>query len=248
MNGIESCRSINYTYVHCREIAETFLDSHGWLTLPNIPVINIEIVSQRARIPINIIDDLQLFGLYGIGFKNLKENRIEIFIDANHYTMSNKSAQFTIAEEVGHSIIHSSIFEGINSIEDRMKYENSLNEETHQIFERAAKRVGSELLLPCKIFNPFVLDWCKKHIANLQKISPNDEKELSEYIAEKLSPEFDLSNFIINKALNRWNPKRLIDELIFELNIELIKNAPDTRVQISEEVKIKAKRRQQKGL
>ena len=106
--------------------------------------------------------------MIGTVFKKLPEGRLEILVDARHYEHDLLSAPFTIAEELGHILIHAEFFEDIKSAEDRIAFEDTLNEQTRRLFEMQAKKVASALLLPSSLYDPFVMGWCRENIEMIQ--------------------------------------------------------------------------------
>jgi hypothetical protein len=192
-----------------------------------IPV-NVEMLAVRSGHPVHLIDRLrEKYDLKGTVFKVVPEGRLEILVDARHYEQDTLSSPFTIAEELGHILVHTEFFEGVNSPEDRIAFENEMNEQTHRLFEMQAKKVASALLLPSGLFDPLVHEWCKENIGAIRKDNPIDENDLGEFIARNLSPRIGLSIPIVKRAMNRKTPTTLIEKLIGDFEIKLLRNLPN---------------------
>ncbi len=220
----------NYTHLKCQEVAEGFLTEHGFIQKKRLPV-EVEILAQRAGIRVHVIPGIYArYGVKGIAYKKLDEKRFEILVDDRHYEYEEQSAPFTIAEELGHILIHAELFDSINSVGERIKFEAELDEQTRQHFEMQAKRIGSYLLLPSNLFNPFVLTWCEENIEKIKKDNPANEDDLAYFISSRLQLRINLSRMIIERALlKRWTPTRLIDEIITKFEIPLLDRIPDNR-------------------
>ena len=66
-----------------------------------------------------------------------------------------------------------------------------------------AFRMASQLLLPSQIFDPFVIDWVKNHLEEIQKnefFTPND---LADFLAEKMYRALKLSRDVVRTSLKR---------------------------------------------
>ena len=215
-----------YNDPECKKVADGLLNRHGYLKRGRLPV-NVEMLAERSGHPVRAFDGLRVaFDLMGTVYKKLPEGRLEILVDARHYEYDVLSAPFTIAEELGHILIHAEFFEGINSAEDRIAFEDTMNEQTHRLFEMQAKKVASALLLPASLYDPFVLEWCRENIDMIRKDNPMDEQDLSRFIAFNLHKKLSLSVPIIQRAMHRRTPSPLIHEVINQFDIKLLKNLP----------------------
>jgi IrrE N-terminal-like domain len=83
-----------------------------------------------------------------------------VFVDADLIDNVNeeKKYRFTLAEELAHLLIHTSIFAGCKTIEDRLAIEDVLKEGQRVRLEHNAKALGSAILMPEKSIREFVDD------------------------------------------------------------------------------------------
>jgi hypothetical protein len=211
-----------------KDIAEKFLKAHGYLiektnNFLDLPV-KVEILAAKSGHNIELIPDLQKeFGIKGMAYNNTSKKQFEIFIDSNHYFIETDSCPFTIAEELAHIILHSKIFDQIESIEDRIALETNSTESNHQVIEKQAKSVASELLLPTCLFLPYMDDWFIKNLSQIVDDRPMHENDLLDFIARKIWPDLGLSQYIIKRALIRnFNYTKIISDLVVKHKIKYL--------------------------
>jgi len=136
------------SYTEIRRLADRFREKY-W-SKKNMPL-DIELIAERdLEISIDVRRDLN--ALFDIrGFLNLKENII--FIDEYFFEKNEEFSRFTIAHEIGHKELHSSIYERakITTIEEYHKFSSSLSEEEYQRFEDQANIFAGCLLVPTEI-------------------------------------------------------------------------------------------------
>ena len=208
-----------------KEIAEKFLKQNNFFR--NIVPVNVEILAFNTEHPVETFQELRNeFDCKGTAWFNKEKDRFEIYIDSYHYQYQIKSSQFTIAEELAHIIIHADIFKQIESPEDRLSLDKNTSESTHQVIEKQAKQLASELLLPTAIFYPYATDWIKINLKNILAERPANERDLLNYINKRIGDKLDLSEFIINRALTRRFDEPLIPKLVQELGIKYLEDAP----------------------
>jgi Zn-dependent peptidase ImmA (M78 family) len=207
--------------LEARTIAEDFFKRVGWIPRSSgLPVTAIEIVALRAGYPVSTIAGLKAnCDSYGTGFFNLQKNRYEILIDENSYENWQISAQFTIAEELGHLLAHWDYIKDFHTLAQRIAFETELDQNTFQIFEKQAKNVGSALLLPSQHFDPYIFNWAAQ--ADLAKQYFPDAADLALHISQELSPKLDVSQQVVERALKRAAPTKLVDEIVTKLNLKL---------------------------
>jgi hypothetical protein len=203
-----------------KAIADELLDKYGYLRRNRIPV-DVELLAAKLGVFVEPMEGLRSrFDMYGTLYQRLAAGKFSIVVDARHYESHPIKAPFTIAEELSHLLVHKDLFAEVRTIEDRIEFEESLDESTRRIFEAQAKKVANALLLPSSIFDPRVLEWCRTNAAEIKSDNPANENDLAEFISRKLEPVFGLSQFVIQRALTRRAPTPIIQEIRKELGIK----------------------------
>jgi Zn-dependent peptidase ImmA (M78 family) len=196
--------------VQCRVVADAFLVKTGAMKRGKLPV-DVETAAQRYGIRVHVISGIsQKHGTKAVAFKKMPEDRFEILVDQYHYENNELSAAFSIAEVIGHILIHSDIFGTIRTPEERVTFEQELSGEDFQRLEMQAKRVASNLLLPSELLDPYVLNWAQEHIQQILSDRPANEKDLADFMASKLGPKLEVSKQIVQRGLERWTPEPLV--------------------------------------
>jgi len=213
-----------------RKIAEAFLKRNGYLqegaNFMRLPI-NVEILAHRVGHPVEVFDDLQSkFDCKGTAYNNKERKRLEIYIDSDHYMNQANSAPFTIAEELAHIMIHSSIFTQIETPEDRAQLETNTRESTRRVIEKQAKCVASELLLPSILFHQYLTAWMQKNLKSILDDRPNDEDDLATFMARKIAAEIGLSEMIVKRAILRKLDTNILGDLTARFGIKYIKDVP----------------------
>lgn len=212
-----------------KEIAENFLKKNNFWG-KRLPT-NIEILALKTNHPVVPLSDLRnRFDCKGTAWFNKKEDRLEIYIDFDHYQNQNKSSQFTIAEELAHIIVHAQIFEQVENLDDRLALDHNTTESTHRVIEKQAKHIASELLLPTDLFNPFVDEWLGYNLKDILSERPANESDLISIISRRLGDKLELSHYIIERALTRQFDKILISELAKKHKIKYLEDIPPKKI------------------
>lgn len=164
-------------------------------------------------IPIEEIAEVKL-GLFILPVKNL-ETKCEIdgsisrdfktiLIDEKVYLHQDDRARFTLAHEVGHYVLHKSLFEknhSIITIEDFVDFQNSLSYKDWQRIEIQAYRFAEEILFPKAVFREVVEQEIKR-LGGLNKLTVTDLSTLG----EKIKKAFHVSNGASYSKLRREFP------------------------------------------
>jgi len=81
-----------------------------------------------------------------------------IFIDADlmNEARLEKKYRFTLAEELGHFLIHRHLFANCRTVEGRLRIEEMLDERTRAYMESNAKALASAILMPKVTVEPLV--------------------------------------------------------------------------------------------
>lgn len=194
-----------------REKAENFIKQYG-LWDAKLPT-NVEILSHKAGYPINYFSGLRSrYDTKGMTWYDTKNNRLEIFIDNDHYNNDIESCPFTIAEELSHIILHSQIFSKVKNPDERLQIDLNISESTFYYIEREAKRLASELLLPSNKFYDYIENWITDNLKEIKAERPANQDDMLNIISRLVKPHIGLSEFIIKRAMLRdINPNFIID-------------------------------------
>jgi hypothetical protein len=208
-----------------KEIAEGFLKANGFWG-KNLPM-QIEILALKTNHPVEFIPELRTrFDCKGTAWFNKTRNRLEIYIDSDHYQSEYNSCQFTIAEELAHIMLHASIFNQVETPTDRLELDTNTKESTHIIIEKQAKQVASELLLPTDMFYPYICDWVKHNLDAIKKDRPANEADFIRFVSEKVGDKLGLNDIVIRRALLRQFDEMIIPKLIKEHGIKYLEDIP----------------------
>jgi Zn-dependent peptidase ImmA (M78 family) len=111
-----------------------------------------------------------------------------VFVDAELMDNVNeaKKYRFTLAEELAHLLIHTSIFAGCESVEARMAIEDRLSDEQKDRLENNAKALASMILMPEQAVRAFIE-------GVLPKFTDEQGHVLVDQLASAISREFDVN-------------------------------------------------------
>lgn len=181
------------SYKTIGQIADKFLEKHhSQISLP-IPIE--EIAEQNLKL--KIIPIAKLKGNYDIdGF--LTSNLNAIFLDLDIYLKYENRTRFTIAHEIGHLVLHGSLFRkfNINSIEKLNTFSNKLTDDEYSWIEYQAYSFASQVLVPTRQ----LLDEIKK---KLGRVPINEMPEVFFPIAQDLLQIFQVSGEVFLRRLQK---------------------------------------------
>lgn len=187
------------SYEDIRKRADAFLHQHH--PERNIPVPIEDIV--EFKLGINIVP---LPGLHQVlevdGFTS--SDMETIFVDEFIYKSRPGRYRFTLAHEVGHVVIHRSIYRtaNIRSIKEWKEFINSIPDQTHRWLEYQAYSFGGLVLVPSEHLQRLT----DKYVKRIRKegISLEEKKDPGwEWIADWLAKDFDVSTQVIERRLEK---------------------------------------------
>lgn len=119
----------------------------------SIPINIDRIVYQHEMIddivPIELLEDR--FNV-AAGLYCKPDGKIDIIIDQETFDYQGVRANFSIAHEFGHIVLHAQIWSNCQTIEDSLALHRRINNKYHYRFiERAANRFASAILMPISI-------------------------------------------------------------------------------------------------
>jgi predicted transcriptional regulator len=111
-----------------------------------------------------------------------------VFVDADLIDNVNeeKKYRFTLAEELAHLLIHTSLFANCKTIEDRFAIEDALKDVQRDRLENNAKALGSAILMPEKSVREFVE-------SVLPKFTDEHGHVLVDELASAISQQYDVN-------------------------------------------------------
>jgi Zn-dependent peptidase ImmA (M78 family) len=111
-----------------------------------------------------------------------------VFVDADLMddVRQAKKYRFTLAEELAHLLIHTGVFAGCKTIEQRMAIEESLNDVRRERMEHNAKALAGMLLMPEPSVRQFVETELPKHTDEHGHVLVDD-------VANAISHAFDVN-------------------------------------------------------
>lgn len=209
-------------FTEYREIAHAFLKIVGIDKSSPFPL-ELDLLIDKAGYRIEAITHLKKdFGVKGCVIKR-KGGTFIIGIDSDHYMNEEKYYPFTLAEEVGHILAHGYLYDEVNSLEDAVDLLCHIDDDDYRIMEQQARNVGSNILLPSFLFDPFVIDFCQKNKADLLKERFYDKWELSDYLADRISRRINISKQPIFFSISKRFPgPLLIDRIIDEIGNDVL--------------------------
>jgi Zn-dependent peptidase ImmA (M78 family) len=209
-------------YAEYREIAHAFLKNVGIDKNNRFPL-DLDILIDKAGYRIEAITNLKKdFGVKGCVIKR-KGGTFIIGIDSHHYMNEDKYYPFTLAEELGHILAHGYLYEEINSLEDAIALLCHVSDSDYRMMEQQARNVGSNILLPSFLFDPFVLDYYHQHVAEIKKERFYDKWDFADYLAERISKNINISKQpIFYSILKRYPEPLLIDRIVDEIGNDVL--------------------------
>ncbi len=182
------------TYKQIIKIAEGFLKEHY--------------SSLRIPIPIEEIIELEL-GIKITAYNGLKKNFdidgflsgdcSEIVIDNGVFIKFKERARFTLAHELGHSVLHRELYEHLNfkTPEDVVNFQDAISEENYGWYEYQANVFAAGLLVPSEILK-IEYDLAVKEIKKINK----EEEFIVPYL-ESLLNKFEVSSYVLIQRLRK---------------------------------------------
>jgi len=172
-----------YTIAELEEFAEIFIAKFN--KPPDTIPVEIDLIIERD-LGISIIDFSMLKEKYGLeAFLALGKKTIyvdAVLMDSEAYI---NRYRFTMAEEIGHRILHKDLFKNIRNVEEYFEVLDKVKQFELSRMDKDAKYLASAVLMPTGIFIKLATDYATEL---------NGEAQLLRYnIVEKLSKVFVVS-------------------------------------------------------
>lgn len=189
------------TYANIRSLSENFLrEYHPKLSIPT-PIE--EIAELQLNIKLNTVINLkQKFDIDGFIHSNFKEITIDDYV----FNTYEERTRFTIAHEIGHSILHKNIYNKFNikTKEEYRKFQNSIPNEDQKWLEIQAHIFAGCVLVPTTVLK----DQVKDYLNNSGSIQVDYSIPFLQHLPEK----FKVSPAVI---LRRLQKEKLVTENLY---------------------------------
>src|SRR4030042_1754384 len=97
-----------------------------------------------------------------------------------------------------------------------------LSDPEYRMMEQQARNVGSNILLPPFLFDPYVLDFCRQHEMEIKKERFYDKWDVADYLADSISKNINISKQpVFYSILKRYPEPLLIDRIIETIGTDI---------------------------
>lgn len=189
-----------YTHQELETMAEVFLEAFH--KPQDSPLVEIDMIVE-ADLDIRILpySNLETFhGLHGYLALSLKA----IYIDQNimDSDLFERRFRFTVAEEVGHYMLHRDLFAGVKTPDDYLNAVDRISSKEYAKMDIDAKYLGGAILMPSEIFRKESLDY-----------ATNATKVIEDELFKRLSNKFNVSTHAVSR---RFKVLGLKDQIEFD--------------------------------
>lgn len=192
--------------------AQDFLSQY-WS--PREQWVDIETIIERDLDVLIDYSACDCFGTIGTIGRRQSDNRLVIIVSEEIANRNPNRYRFTLAQEVGHLLLHKGILESIATLEDALDFHNSLTRKQYEQLEYDANWCAGSILMPQHQFRDAVFDayelWFGKIGTHIGKMSPDF---LVKRVIDELAKRYRVSSQAARIRLQRY-PIRLYDD-IFE--------------------------------
>ncbi len=189
------------TYRDVGKYAEDFLTKyHPALELP----IPIEWIIE-FNLGLNIVPIPYLYKTFKqSGF--LSANRKIIFIDEYQYDNFVEKYRFTLAHEIGHFVMHESMYEGLSfdSVQEYIKFMHLLPQSELYWYETQSDWFAEQLLVPTTQLEKSCIDLLESNRSQFSEIQ-SLSYEFWSYASNELSDYFEVNPIVIDIRIQREN-------------------------------------------
>jgi hypothetical protein len=134
-----------YTALEIERIAAATLRARAAGGVVTIPV-DVEALIEAGGAVIETVRGLAGHGVLASTWTHPDEQRVTVVIDEELFDRRATRARFTLAEELGHLVLHGEIIKGITTVEDAVALHQHPSYYCH--LDRNAKRFAAALLMP----------------------------------------------------------------------------------------------------
>ena len=193
------------------KIAHEFL-SRYWS--PSEQWVDIETIIERDLDVLIDYSACDCFGAIGTIGRRQSDNRLVVVVSEEIADRNPNRYRFTLAQEVGHLLLHESILEAITTPEEALDFHNSLTSEQYERLEYDANWCAGAILMPQRQFKDAVSDAYELWFG---KMKSQSDKILLDFLAKRvvddLAKKYRVSSQAARIRLQRY-PIRLYDDIL----------------------------------
>ena len=202
------------------KMANQFMARHHFPRGNELPQ-DIENLIDRVGCDIGTVKNLFInFGVKGSILKR-KTCGFAVVIDDDHYEKEEFYYRFTLAEELAHVVLHSTIFINSVNLEAHSKLIMALDDEEYHSMESQARVMASHFLFPHPLFKNFMFDWVNTHLTEIKAHDCFDKNELANFIAVSTCRQLLVSRQVVYHTLMRF-PDAVIDAILESFGMSLL--------------------------
>jgi hypothetical protein len=192
-------------------IAQEFLSQH-WRPLQ--VWVDIEVIIERDLDAVIDFTSLDLPAIIGSTSRRVSDGRFVIVVQEELPDRNPNRYRFTLAQEVGHLLLHREMLEGVHTRQQAFELHRSLTAEQYSQLERDANRCAAAILMPQRLFREVAHaayeTWVRK-VAQVAHVVPED---LLKRVIDDLAKSFRVSPDAARIRLQQWPLK--LDRHIIE--------------------------------
>jgi Zn-dependent peptidase ImmA (M78 family) len=170
-----------YSYQELETMAEIFLEAFH--RPQDSPLVEIDVIVE-ADLDIRILHYSNLEALHGLhGYLALSLKKIYIDQNIMDSDLFESRYRFTVAEEVGHYMLHKDLFAGVKTPDDYLDAVGKISAKEYGKMDMDAKHLGGAILMPAELFRKESLDYATntpgitsdvlfKYLAGIFNVSP----------------------------------------------------------------------------
>ncbi len=201
----------DYKLMDIEKIAQDFL-SRYWS--PSEQWVDIETIIERdldVLLDYSACDSFDTIGTIG---RRPSDNRLVVIVSEEIADRNPNRYRFTLAQEVGHLLLHKGILESITIPEEALDFHNSLTSEQYKRLEFDANRCAGAILMPQRQFRDAASDayelWFGKMKSQSDRILPDF---LVKRVIDDLAKIYQVSFQAAKIRLQGW-PIKLYDDIL----------------------------------
>ncbi len=189
-----------YTHQELETMAELFLEAFH--RPQGSPLVEIDVIVE-ADLDIRIFPYSNLAGRHGLhGYLALSLERIYVDQNIMDSDLFERRYRFTVAEEVGHYMLHRDLFTGVKTPEDYLNAVDRISTKEYGKMDMDAKYLGGAILMPTELFR-------KESLGYATNCTGLTQDELFRYLANK----FNVSEIAVS---HRFRVLGLKDQIEFD--------------------------------
>lgn len=194
-------------------IAQEFLKVHwdpakGWVDIEAIAEQELDLLIDVTR--------AEAFNVLGSICRRQCDGRLLIVVNEETFNRRPLVYRFTLAQEVGHLLLHKDIIEAIVTLDDLIDFQEYLSDKQYKWLESDVNRCAAAILMPQHQFTDAACDlyeyWCEQINGEGIKIRTGG-KYLQKRIVTDLAKQYQVNPMPAKIRLQNW-PIQLYDKIL----------------------------------